>query len=528
MKEVIRISKYIAIILVVLMNSACQNEDFFELTNPPEFPWLNVNQLEMAAVTPYNRTFSSSWGSYWQQHQLLSDCMSDYIYLLPNTSADIPYSEMYYRTTNVRVGATNGVFNDIYQTIGSCNSALDFYSANNDEPFPNPTENDQANLDRIKGELHFMKAFAYFTAVKIFAPGPASSDFETLEVLPLRIEFPKDIEQANNVEFGTAKQVYDIVIEELQLAKDFLPEQFIPGVHHPSYQFGRANRIAASFLLMQVYFQLRDFQNALNESNYIIDSGYYSLDQDPIEAFNHSDPQQGNEVIWYALYYDDIMQSIAKVFTSMNKSHYTAVNGGRGDNWSRCPWNQFCMSHVASKYVGWMDENLGITDEALKDKRYLQLYYRLEGNNGDAQADPTIYETQYAHIKEPYIWGDKYFRGVDGRYSNVPVMRLAEVYLTRSILKLKANDANGALADLNRVRNRAGLESLTEITEELIDKERIKELAFEGDHLFYLQALGVPIGSGDRTNAKPIQNPYEGLYWQIPQLELDLHNQNAE
>jgi hypothetical protein len=29
------------------------------------------------------------------------------------------------------------------------------------------------------------------------------------------------------------------------------------------------------------------------------------------------------------------------------------------------------------------------------------------------------------------------------------------------------------------VRERAGLEPLTEVTEELIDKERIKELAFE-------------------------------------------------
>ena len=175
-----------------------------------------------------------------------------------------------------------------------------------------------------------------------------------------------------------------------------------------------------------------------------------------------------------------------------------------------------------------MDENLGITDEALKDKRYVQLYYRLEGNNGDPQADPTIYETQYAHIKEPYIWGDKYFRAVDGRYSNVPVMRLAEVYLTRSILRLKTGDTAGALNDLNIVRNRSGLESLTEINEELIDKERIKELAFEGDHLFYLQALQKSIGPGDRNNTQNIQSPYSVLYWQIPQLELDLHNQNAE
>jgi starch-binding outer membrane protein, SusD/RagB family len=526
MKKLLNNIKYSLATIILVFTVSCDNETFFELTNPPEFPWLNVDQLEMAAVTPYHLTFGSDWGSYWQNYSLLTDCMSDIVYLLPNTSADIPYSEMYYRTTEVRTGKTDGMFNDIYQTIGACNAALDFYAANNGMPFPNPTEKDLANLSRIKGELHFMKAFAYFYAARIFAPDPSSPEFESLDVLPLRREFPKDIEQANNVEFGTAAEIYAIVLEELIQAKELLPEQFTAGIHHASYQYGRANKMAAAFLLMQVYMQQGEHQNALNECNFIINSGYYALDQDPLEAFSHSDPEKGNEVIWYALYYDDVKKAIAKVFTSMNKSHYTAVNGGRGDNWSRCPWNQFSMSHSAAQYIGWMDENLAETEEARNDKRYRQLYYRLEGNNGDPQADPTVFETQYAHIKQPYIWGDKYFRGVDGRYTNVPVMRLAEVYLTRSILRLKTGDASGALSDVNVVRSRAGLEPLTEITEELIGKERIKELAFEGDRLAYLMAFEKPIGPGDRENVQPIPAPYSNLYWKIPQLELDMQDQN--
>lgn len=526
MKKLLNNIKYVLATVVLIFTVSCDNEAFFELTNPPEFPWQNVNQLEMAAVTPYHLTFSSDWGSYWQNYCLLTDCMSDVVFLLPNTSADIPYSEMYYRTTDVRTGKTDGMFGDIYQTIGACNAALDFYSANDDMPFANPTENELANLSRIKGELHFMKAFAYFIAVKIFAPDPSSPDFETLDILPLRREFPKDIQQANDVEFGSAAEIYEIILEELTSARELLPEQFIAGIHHPSYQYGRANKMAAAFLLMQVYMQLGDLQNALNESSFIINSGYYALDQDPLEAFSHSDPEKGNEVIWYALYYDDVKNSIPKVFTSMTKSHYTAVNGGRAENWSRCPWNQFSMSHSAAQYIGWMDENLDETEEARGDKRYRQLYYRLEGNNGDPQADPTVYETQYAHIKLPYIWGDKYFRGVDGRYTNVPVMRLAEVYLTRSILRLKTGDTAGALADLNVIRVRAGLEPLNEINEEHIEKERIKELAFEGDRLSYLMAFEKPVGKGDRKDVQPVQPPYSTLIWKVPQLELDMQNQN--
>jgi hypothetical protein len=280
--------------------------------------------------------------------------------------------------------------------------------------------------------------------------------------------------------------------------------------------------------MMRVKLLLGDFDGALQAADRVINSGYYKLDQDPIEAFNRSNPSQGNEVIWYALYYDDVMGSIAKVFTSMTKAHYTAINGGRGDSWSRCPWNQFCMSHAAAKYIGWMDDKLGVTAEAKKDKRYEQLYYRLEGNNGDPQADPKIYETQYVHIKQPYIWGDKYFRGANGRYTNVPVMRLAEAYLTRSILRLKKGDTSGALSDLNKIRARAGLDALTTITEEDIHKERLKELAFEGDRFFYLQALGKPIGNGDRDASEVLPPPYNNAYWQIPQLELDMNNPNGK
>jgi hypothetical protein len=51
-------------------------------------------------------------------------------------------------------------------------------------------------------------------------------------------------------------------------------------------------------------------------------------------------------------------------------------------------------------------------------------------------------------------------------------------------------------------------------------------MAFEGDRLAYLMAFEKPIGPGDRENMQPVSPPYINLYWKIPQLELDMHNQN--
>jgi hypothetical protein len=88
---------------------------------------------------------------------------------------------------------------------------------------------------------------------------------------------------------------------------------------------------------------------------------------------------------------------------------------------------------------------------------------------------------------------------------------------------------------LNKVRERAWDEEIAgipyassesfmtseNITEEEIHLERVRELAFEGDRLPYLQALQLAVPPGDRVDTPPVDFPYEGLYWTLPQKELD-------
>jgi hypothetical protein len=56
----------------------------------------------------------------------------------------------------------------------------------------------------------------------------------------------------------------------------------------------------------------------------------------------------------------------------------------------------------------------------------------------------------------------------------------------------------------------------------MINIERIKELACEGDRFFYLQAVKADIGPGDRDSTylnQAIAFPYTGFYWKIPLKE---------
>lgn len=123
-------------------------------------------------------------------------------------------------------------------------------------------------------------------------------------------------------------------------------------------------------------------------------------------------------------------------------------------------------------------------------------------------------------------FGNKYFRIVNGD-DDVPVLRLADAYLMRAEANLREGAAaDVVLADINEVRERAGIEPLepvdyssVEALIQAIAHERYLELAMEGHRFFDLRRLGL---AQDELGL----NEYQMLF-PIPQRELDV-NQNLE
>lgn len=121
---------------------------------------------------------------------------------------------------------------------------------------------------------------------------------------------------------------------------------------------------------------------------------------------------------------------------------------------------------------------------------------------------------------DPY--GVKFHR-ISGGDDDVPVLRLADVYLMRAEANLcEGADAATVLSDINVVRDRAGLEDLdaavVNTEEELRDAllhERHLELAMEGHRFYDLRRLGV---AQERLGLEASQ-----LYFPIPQQERDVN-----
>ncbi|MEM6378433.1 MAG: RagB/SusD family nutrient uptake outer membrane protein, partial [Bacteroidota bacterium] len=511
-----KIFKYLIILLVFAVGTACDNDEFFELDNPPEFPWQSLEEFENAAVGAYyGISGNGGFRTIFAHARLAGELFADGVQIADPSAGFNPQADaedMYNRVTGEAIPLLeNGVWRSAYFGIGFANGAIDFIEDNDGTPFPDAGE-DASN--RLEGELRFVRAYSYYWLARIYAPAYP----DATPVLPFRTSQAANFDEAVQSEIGSANDIYDFIVSDLQQAKTLLPERFDEAVHPAAYADGRVNSFGAAALLAKVLFQMGRYDEALTELNYVIDQngGDYDLSEEPIEAWNKTGIARGKETIWYyALWAGDGLGGSSNWKHPRRFREYNAFN--RDGNGANTNGNRYvAASDHFLQEAGWMDDNLGETAEAQQDLRYTQLYLRFDESNPDPR-------TQFTPTR-PYVWGNKYYRA-GRRNTNLPILRLADMHLLRAIIKAElgsARDAAGARADLNAVRNRAGLSDFEGSDAELpaaIHLERFKEMAFEGDRLYYLQGSGQDIPNGDRgAGTVPSKSPF---FAEIPDFEVE-------
>lgn len=522
--------KYLIIFFLITALVACEKDSdlgFFDRQYPREAPWPSVTDFENAVIGSYWLLSGNNSGrNPFVAQRLTLDAISDGLYYNPNFGTDATTGDLYDRRSELNISYPDATFNTGYMALGTHTDAIGFMeSYENNNPYPFDINKDQ--VPRQEGEIRFCRAFTWWMMSTMFVPMYDPSGANDTKRIRLLNEIPSGFEEAINGELATTQQIYDIMVADLERAIEVLPEKFEQGVHHPSYQYGRANKYAAMALLTRVYFQMNEFEKARqlcdNIISYAESTGYYSLDHDPVEAFNkaYGFEGDGTEVIWFYLQYEGDgvgswkNQWIAERFSKCRR--YGDNHAGR----------TLACSDYFLETVGWQDPaTKEPTEEALADKRYNQLYHRYLANS-DMPADYAtpndgIYETQFATTR-PYVWGNKYYRDPNNRLgTNIPIFRLPEIYLTRSIIRLKGGDQAGAASDLNKVRVSRGLEPLQNVTENDIHNERWKELNFEGDRVTYLRALRMDVPNGDRGSGSLAWNSEKWL-WAVPKREQELN-----
>jgi hypothetical protein len=115
---------------------------------------------------------------------------------------------------------------------------------------------------------------------------------------------------------------------------------------------------------------------------------------------------------------------------------------------------------------------------------------------------------------------------------NIPIIRLSEVYLNRAEARARGGQDASAQADLNMIRQRAGVPDVTATGQALLDAialERRIELGYEGHRIHDLMRNRMDINRVDVTGDVAFMSyPCNFCILPIPQAETDTNPNMAQ
>lgn len=354
---------------------------------------------------------------------------------------------------------------------------------------------DSIRRNEMLGEGYFLRAFFHWTLTKSFG-----------DVI-VKTKVSKTQEDAFNGSSPKAevyKQIYADLNAAIPLLKSYVAS---------SHTRGRPSKEAAIALLAKVALYNEDYATALSKANEVISAGKYSLMPVYKDIFDVTkETQARQEVLWAVESESNTNPPRGPVFAylmgppGIPKSEYGgAVTGS-----------------VFVYYSFWQSFNP-------IDKRRALLDTTFRAANGTF-----VRQTAITPITPFGVYLKKYIdpNSNNGNYAtNIPVLRLADVYLIAAEAEARLNGATAtAYQNINTIRNRAGIPTLTAGLSKddfikAVLQERSWELFGEIDRWYDLSRTNTFIDAvkkatnnvfPDRSGVQP-----KHRYFPIPLIELN-------
>jgi hypothetical protein len=301
---------------------------------------------------------------------------------------------------------------------------------------------------QYKGELQFIRAYYYFNLVRYFGP-------VVLITEPL----------ANSSDaFATSRssedEVYAQIIKDLTDAAANLPAKS----EYTAADAGRASKGAALGLLGKVYLTKKDYPKSESTLRQVLTLGY-SLVNNYADVFSITN-KNNSESLFEVQY-----QGADKISEWSNFEYIFAPRGSEGA----------VTGFPTSRPQGWNIPTKSIIAEFETGDERKSVALKEGYTNAAGVVVPIPYVNKYNHAHT-----------VVGRTDdNWPVLRYADVLLMLAEAINEQGGPGDAYQYINQVRDRAGLDGLSGITQETfrtaIRHERRVELAFENDRWFDLK-----------------------------------------
>jgi len=376
--------------------------------------------------------------------------------LADNTDHTNNPTELYGQFRN-QPGAHMNIWGSSYSAINEINNILDVLST--------PPAGVSAEFaETIAGQAHFLRALYYHNLSRIYGYDPkASVDEINYGSVPLMTDPVLGADQVTYPERATVDAIYELIYNDLEAASQLLQGKTV-NASNPEYY---ASAEAALALFSRVALYNEDYERVITTATNALST-------------------TGDKFMAHAAYIAGwrqmkLPESIFEIVFHVG-DHENPVNTSlRATFTSRISLSSTSFSNRGNVVVAPALYSLYTNDDVRR-----QLFINGVGRNAN--------RTEIT----------KFLSRSGTNHDNTPVIRVSEVILNRAEAYAHDDQEELARQDLNRIRERAGLDPVDDgltgqaLLDEILLQRRL-ELAFEGHRFFDLKRQGLDI-------IKPIGN----------------------
>jgi len=483
--------EYIALAMAAILSFAsCR--DF--LTKDPvmkqsaELVLSDYNGLNKAVAGAYSPLADGTWyGAFF----VLNSEMRVGNAMIPTNSEFtsgrmlVPYKMTY------EPSSTEDLWSNAYYVISSVNAVIDRLNRDYDTYLTGTVT--EADLDNLKGEALAIRALAHFDLLRLYGYTNRDSEREEYGVpLILTPQSPNDKPAR-----ATVSDSFKQIISDLKEADSLMDDDYArSGVTDVK---AVVTKDVVRALLSRVYLYNREYQKCADYATVIIKSGRYALwtKEEYCSVWGKEVAGNGGEVI-FEVYgkqsneYDEYWEG---------PSHMTNPAGYADCAASTPLVSSFESGDVrGTTGIRGMDDGKAMfcTDKNLKSGNQMWTMKYFGKGDGNATSTPDV--------------------------SNVVVLRLSEMYLNRAEAIANGASVSGTSAekDVNAVRAARGASLLGSVGIDLILRERLLELNFEGHYWFDLARTGRGFTYEDSSIKKGLTPDSHLWAMPIPKIQTEL------
>lgn len=431
-----------------------------------ELTFATYENLDLATAGLYSMMQSDAWydGQFILQSELRAGNAKN--------PKNAPGSGRYLSDTqwNYNESSTSSLWSYAYYTIARANNVI------NNLEGKTSTEVSQQQLDNLKAEALFLRALCHFDLVITYCQ---PYNYNVSEDAKMGV--PVCLVTENGKPARDSKQaVYDQVVADLLEAEGLISDSYTR--EDADDAAAVVSKSAIQALLSRVYLYMEEWQKSADYATKVINSGKYSLasGDDYVAMFHAAAAPSGGEII-FELYGSD-------------KNEY----------WDNSGWQH--LAYITTK---------GASGDVCATSDLYNLY-----EDGD------IRKTMFDEDEGDY-YPTKY-TGKTGAtspcWTNVPLLRLSEMYLNRAEAIINGASVSGTSAetDLKTLAAKRGA-TASAATKTGVFTDRRKELAFEGQIVYDYARTNTSISRTDFDETKNKDVTFPSYMWAmpIPKREMD-------